>query len=203
MLLELEPPFVVIKPDVSEAEYYALEGEDSAWEFLDGRLVMSPASDRHEDLFRFLLNVVSSVLEEKGLGVARGSRYPMRLDPRWSPEPDVLAVRTERQHLMTPKYLDGPADLVIEITSEWDRQFEEREKLPRYLDAQIPEIWLVRPSERRVDTWSRRDGEYQASSIATGRLESTAFPGLWLEAGWLWQVPLPKTLGCLRQVLGS
>ena len=49
---DLEPPFCIIKPGMSEEEFYRLAGEDSDWEYLDGRIVMhSPASDRHEDLF--------------------------------------------------------------------------------------------------------------------------------------------------------
>ncbi len=58
MLADLEPPYVVIKPGVREEEFYALAGEDTDWEYLDGRLVMSPASMRHEELFRFLLNLL-------------------------------------------------------------------------------------------------------------------------------------------------
>jgi len=28
-------------------------------------------------------------------------------------------------------------------------------------------------------------------------------PGFWIEVAWLWQEPLPSTLACLRQILGS
>jgi len=38
------------------------------------------------------MTILSTWLDERGLGVVRGSRYPMRLDPRWSPEPDLLVV---------------------------------------------------------------------------------------------------------------
>jgi hypothetical protein len=49
MQLDLEPPFLVIKPGVSQDEFYRLD-EDSDWEYLGGRLVRSPASDRHDYL---------------------------------------------------------------------------------------------------------------------------------------------------------
>src|SRR5262245_53075232 len=126
-----KPSRLLSQPEIPEDEYYAL-GEDSDWEYLDGRLVMSPASDLHEDLFRFLLTLLSSFLDERGGGSVRGSRYPMRLDERWSPEPDVMVVLEQRRHRMTPRYLDGPADFVIEIASESDPTLEQREKLPRY-----------------------------------------------------------------------
>ncbi len=108
MLVDLEPPFLVIKPGVSEDEFYRLAGEDSDWEYLDGRPVMSPASDRHGDLFRFLMTLLSAFLDERGGAVVRGSRYPMRLDERWSPEPDLLVVRDEARSRMTPSAWRGP-----------------------------------------------------------------------------------------------
>lgn len=203
MLADLEPPYVVIKPGVREEEFYALAGEDSDWEYLDGRLVMSPASDRHENLFRFLLTLLSAFLDERGGGVVRGSRYPMRLDERWSPEPDLLVVRDERRHLLTEQRLEGPADWVIEIASEGDPAFEVREKLPRYREAGIPELWLVDPFAERVLVERKSGDGYERSEVASGRLDSATVPGFWIEVGWLWQDDLPSSLACLREVLGG
>src|SRR5881628_1398005 len=117
----LEPPYLIVKPGVDEEEFYRLAGEDSDWEYLDGRIIMhSPASDRHENIFRFLLTLLSIFLDETRTAAVRGSRYPMRLDASWSPEPDILVVRESRRHLMTAQRLEGPADMVVEIASESD-----------------------------------------------------------------------------------
>lgn len=202
MIADLEPPFVLIKPAVSEEEFYALEGEDSDWEFLDGRLVMSPASNRHENLFRFLLMILSGFLDERGGGAVRGSRYPMRLDERWSPEPDLMVVREENLGRMGEQRLEGPADLVIEIVSAGDLRFEEREKLPRYRQARIPEIWLIDPYAESVGVETLGTRGYQVASQREGRLASTVVPGFWIEVGWLWREPLPSSLACLREILG-
>lgn len=202
MIADLEPPFVLIKPAVSEEEFYALEGEDSDWEFLDGRLVMSPASNRHENLFRFLLMILSGFLDERGGGAVRGSRYPMRLDERWSPEPDLMVVREENLGRMGEQRLEGPADLVIEIVSAGDLRFEEREKLPRYRQARIPEIWLIDPYAESVGVETLGTRGYQLTSQREGRLASTVVPGFWIEVGWLWREPLPSSFACLREILG-
>ena len=202
MQVELEPPFVIVRPGVSEDEFYRLAGEDSEWEYLDGRLVMSPASDRHEDLFCFLLTLLRAYLDERGGGVVRGSRYPMRLDERWSPEPDLLVVLDDRRHLMKPQRLEGPADLVIEIASESDPKLDLREKLPRYQEAGVPEMWFIEPFEERVEVHLQSASGYESRTLASGRLDSAVLPGFWLDAGWLWLEELPSTLGCLRQILG-
>jgi Uma2 family endonuclease len=202
MRIDVEAPFVLTKPLRDEQEFYDLADEDTPWELLDGRLVMSPASDRHEDLFRFLMTILSAWLDERGLGVVRGSRYPMRLDPRWSPEPDLLVVTRAHEQRITPQRLEGPADLVIEIASDGDPALDERDKLPRYRAASIPEIWLVSPqtSSVRVDRLDA-GGQYVTDRRSHGRIDSSVLPGFWVEVGWLWEESLPSTWSCLRELL--
>jgi Uma2 family endonuclease len=202
--IEVEPPFTLVKPVDDEGEYYDRLDEDAPWELLDGRLVMSPASQRHEELFRFLLTIIGGHLDERGGGVALGSRFPMRLDARWSPEPDVLVVLDAHRDRLTEQRLEGPADLVVEIASEGDPRLDEREKLPRYREAALPEIWLVRPDRRVVRVDRRRaDGGYDTIELAEGRLASTVVEGLWIDVAWLWQEPLPSAIACLRRILGD
>jgi len=192
-----------VKPGLSEEDFYNLADEDSDWEYLDGRIVMhSPASDRHEDLFRFLLTLLSAYIGERGGAVVRGSRYPMRLDADWSPEPGILVVRGARRHLMTPRRLEGPADMVIEIASESDPKLDYREKLPRYRQAQIEEIWIVNPFANEVLAEVKIGTTYMARTMSTGRLGSSVVSDFWIDVAWLWQPELPAPLQCLRAMLG-
>ena len=204
LLRDLEPPYMVIKPGHTEDEYYRLAGEDDDWEYIDGRIVMhSPASNRHEDIQGFLLTLLRVYLDTRGGGLVRGSRYPMRLDPRWSPEPDLLVVREGRQHLCLKGRLDGPADMVVEIVSEADSSLVYREKLPRYREAGIPEIWIVDPEreEMLVDRLGP-GGERESRTSSEGRGESSVVPGFRIDAAWLFRSPLPPTGACLEEILG-
>jgi Uma2 family endonuclease len=202
MQISLEPPYLIVKPGLSEEEFYRLADEDSDWEYLDGRIVMhSPASNRHENIFRFLLTLLSVYLDEKDGAVVRGSRYPMRLDASWSPEPDILVVRESRQHLMTPRRLEGPADMVIEIASESDPRLDYREKLPRYRQAGIEEIWIINPFENELLAEVKTTAGYATQVLSSGRLESKVLPGFWIEVSWLWREELPSTLRCLREII--
>lgn len=202
MRLEVDPPFLIVKPGVTEEDFYRDAGEDSDWEYLDGRIVMhSPASNRHEDLFRFLLTLLSAWLDEKGGAVVRGSRFPMRLDERWSPEPDLLVVKDHRRHLIKPHRLEGPADLVIEIASESDPRLDYREKLPRYREAGIEEIWIVDPFAAEVFAEFRIPAGPGSRTIRHGRLDSRVLDGFWIDVDWLWPERLPSTMACLRRIL--
>jgi len=202
--MTIEPPFLLVKPNVTEEEFYRDATEDSDWEYLDGRLIMhSPASRWHEDCLGFLLFLLRGYLDQRGGAVVLGSRYPMRLDERWSPEPDLLVVTDERQHLLGKSRMNGPADFVIEIASESDPRLDAREKLPRYREAGIDEIWLVSPFDRTVLAEVREPGGYASRRLTTGRLTSRVVPGFWIDAGWLWQEPMPSSLACLRDVLAG
>ncbi len=37
MQVEVEPPFLIVKPGLTEEDFYRLAGEDTDWEYLDGR----------------------------------------------------------------------------------------------------------------------------------------------------------------------
>ena len=201
--MTLEPPFLVIKSGLSEDDFYRLAGEDSDWEYIDGRIVMhSPASDRHEDLFRFLLTLFSYYLGRHEVGVVRGSRFPMRLDEKWSPEPDLLVVRQEHRGLIGRQRVEGPADLVVEIVSEADPHLIYREKLPRYQEARIPEIWIVDPFRREVLADREVGSKRTSTTLNSGRLASSVVPGFWIEVEWLWRPELPPPHACLEEILG-
>jgi Uma2 family endonuclease len=202
MQINLEPPYLIVKPGISEEEFYRVADEDSDWEYLDGRILMhSPASDQHENLFHFLLTLLSAYLDEKRGVVVRGSRYPMRLDANWSPEPDILVVREHRRQLMKPRRLEGPADMVIEIVSESDPGLDYREKLPRYRQAGIEEIWIINPFENEILAEVNTLTGYATQVLSSGRLESKVLSGFWIEVSWLWQEELPSTLACLREIM--
>ena len=116
---------------------------------------------------------------------------------------DLLVVRNERRHLLGRTRLEGPADFVIEIASHSDPGLDIREKLPRYREAGVDEIWLVNPFEQVVRVEVREPGGYAAQRLSAGRLTSRVVPGFGIEVGWLWQERLPSTLVCLREILAA
>ncbi|HEY6323299.1 MAG TPA: Uma2 family endonuclease [Thermoanaerobaculia bacterium] len=200
---------------VSEEDFYSEEYEGSPYEYLGGELVVcEPVSTLHDDIGGFLYAVMRNVFEERGDGLVKGSRLPMRLDPKWSPEPDVMVVRTGSVHRIGTQRIEGPADLVIEVASPGDVRRALRRKLPRYREARIPEIWIVDPDARSVRVETLQETEtaktselpetlaYHSRVVTAGRLDSAVFPGFWIDVSWLWRQPLPHTLACVRRILG-
>jgi Uma2 family endonuclease len=80
-------------------EFLAQADEDTRAEWVDGEVItMSPASDRHQDLVRFLTSLLSFVVEAHDLGVIRPAPFQMKTGPELpGREPDLLFIA--RDHL--------------------------------------------------------------------------------------------------------
>ena len=200
MLLDIDVPYLLIRPCDGEEAFYTM-GEDAPWELLDGRLVMAAASLPHEEVQAFLLSILRGYAEERELGLVVGSRYPMRLDERWSPEPDVMFVRAENRRHLRPRRLEGPADFVIEIGSAADPRFDLREKRPRYQEARVPEMWWVDLHNREVIADVLHRDTYHTKHVSIGRLSSFTVSGFWIDVGWLWRDRMPHAYGVLGTLL--
>ena len=101
---------------------------------------------------------------------------------------------------MRNTYLDGPADLAVEIISPESRARDQGDKFYEYEQGGVPEYWLIDPVREQAEFYQRSaNGFYlPVAPDAQGRYHSAALPGLWLEVGWLWQTPLPPLLNVLK-----
>jgi len=99
-------------------------------------------------------------------------------------------------------YLDGPADLVVEIVSPDSRLRDRGEKLAEYEAGGVREYWVLDPIDRRGDFYVRAaDGRYERKRPNDqGIYRSHVIDGFWLRERWLWKDPLPKVLSILREL---
>ncbi len=67
----------------------------------------------------------------------------------------------------------------------------------------MKEIWFIDPDEQVVIVDRRRGKSYTEKTVTTGKLASAVAPGFWVDVSWLWQEPLPNTMQCLREILGT
>lgn len=188
---------------ISYEEFLRWCDEDTWAEWVDGEVVcLSPASDRHQDLVRFLTMVIGFYVEKHDLGVIRPAPFQMKLGPELpGREPDLLFVAKEHLGRLKPTHLDGPADLVIEIVSSESRLRDRGEKFAEYEAAGVREYWLIDPDEKRADFYVLGgDGRYDRKHPEGRRYRSEALAGLELNIEWFWQEPLPPAVEVLREL---
>jgi Uma2 family endonuclease len=127
----------------------------------------------------------------------------MRLETRPSGrEPDLVFIATEHLDRLKDTYLDGPADLAVEVVSPDSDVRDRSEKFREYEGAGIPEYWLLDPIRREALFYRLGDdGRYHLVPIGEdGLFRSVVLPGFTLRIAWLWQRPLPAVTDVMRQV---
>lgn len=185
-----------IKTKLSYEEFLRLYDEDAYAEWVDGEVILlSPASNRHQDLVRFLTVLLSVYVEKHDLGVVRPAPFQMKIGLSGR-EPDLLFVAKEHLERLQENYLDGPADLVIEIISPESRLRDRGEKLAEYELAGVREYWLLDPDEKRADFYILGDDQRydRRRPQPDGRYRSEVLAGFELDTNWLWRSPLPPVL---------
>jgi len=179
---------------ISFEDFLEWVDEDTRAEWVDGRIIMtSPAGDNHQMIRDFLVKVVGVYVDTHRLGWLCGG-FLMKTEVRPSGrEPDIVFVAEERRSSVTPTYLDGPADLVVEIISPDSIERDRGEKFVEYEAAGIPEYWLLDPlRQEALFYWRGEDNLYHAAPIdPEGIYRSRTLPGFRLDVDWLWQRPLP------------
>jgi Uma2 family endonuclease len=189
---------------VTFEEFLAWCDEDTHAEWVDGEIIMrSPASDQHQDLSDFLITAMRLFNEAHQLGWIRSAPFLMRTDVKPSGrEPDMLFVIKERMHLVQPAFLDGPADLIVEIVSPESIGRDRGEKFVEYEAAGVGEYWLIDPLRKQAEFYQLDDqGLYRAAPPdASGIYHSNVLKGFWLRVAWLWQSPLPPVLSVLKEL---
>jgi Uma2 family endonuclease len=151
---------------------------------------------------KFLLVVLDYWISSRNLGTVIPPPFQMKLPPPISVgrEPDLIFVSHEHLDRLRPTYLDGPADLVIEITSPESIGRDRGQKFIEYEQARIPEYWLIDPARQRAEFYQLgTDGFYRAAVVdANGAYTSPILGGLRLPVEWLWGDPLPGRSEALR-----
>ncbi len=185
-------------------EFLAWADEGTWAEWVDGEVIMlSPASYQHQDLRDFLAFVLRGYVETHNLGLVCTAPFQMKLEAvRSGREPDLLFVSRERLNILRATYLDGPADLAVEIISPESIARDRGEKFVEYEKAGVGEYWLLDPERRRAEFYQLGvDNNYQiALPDAEGIYHSKVVADFWLRVEWLWERPLPPVLDVLREL---
>jgi len=117
-------------PKMTYEEFLAWADEDTCAEWVDGEVIMlTPAPRKHQDVAVFLIALLRHFVETHSLGAILSAPFQMKTGPDLpGREPDILFVAREHLDRLKDTYLDGPADLVVEIVSSDSRARDRGEK---------------------------------------------------------------------------
>ncbi len=125
-------------------------------ELLDGEIrKMSPIGPRHAGFVTRLERLLHKLLEDQ---VTIMVQNPIRLSNNSMPQPDLMLLHFREDDY--EKALPVPADvyLLIEV-SESSGDYDREDKLPRYAEAGIPEVWIVDTVTRTIEQYRTPSGK--------------------------------------------
>jgi Uma2 family endonuclease len=193
----MDPPTTKQQQKVSYEEYLDRASESRIMEWVNGEVITyMPASDRHQDISRFLATILDTFISFFELGILRYAPFEVKL---WldgpSREPDILFISQEQAgQLHTQRFAGGPA-LVIEIISPSSVTADRVDKFGEYEAAGVQEYWLIdaRPHQEQADFYRLHDDKFEAVPLTEeGIFHSTVLPHFWLNPAWLTAETLPN-----------
>jgi len=184
-------------------EFLQWADEGTMAEWVDGEvIVMTPASMRHQDLAVFVVALLRLFVEQRQAGKVLCAPFQMKTgEDLAGREPDAVFVSREHLDRLGDTYLNGPADLAVEIISQESRSRDRRDKFREYEQGGVREYWLIDPIREQAEFYCLdENGTYRLAAIdEEGIFRSVVLAGLWLKVHWLWQDPLPPLMSMLRE----
>lgn len=149
------------------ADWEALPDDDNRYEIIEGVLYMSTSPSLHHQwiLQQFYGRVGLPALNQK-LG------YPYLapvgvLMPGCDPvQPDFVFVRASRKSILVDRRIRGVPDLIVEVLSPGNRDYDEDVKLTAYANAGVPEYCVIDPAKKQLRLYTlNQPGEYALAKI--------------------------------------
>ena len=168
-------------------------------EWVDGEVILlSPVSEPHADIAGFLSALMRLFVEARGLGRILTAPFQMHLHQgiERGREPDLMFIAKASQDRITHTYLDGPADLAVEIVSPDSIMRDRSEKYAEYEMEGVREYWIIDPDTKHVDFFVlTQEGRYErVQEDAAGIYHSSILTDFWINVNWLWQCPMPSII---------
>jgi Uma2 family endonuclease len=199
--MSMTAPAVGSPRGISFEDFLATIDEDTLLEWVDGEvLAVNPPAKDHIQVTNFLVRALGEYVDQKGIGgVVLHTPLQMKLASS-SRQPDLVYLREENLDRWKEHFVEGPADLAIEVISPESRARDRAEKFREYQRGGVREYWLIDPRQRTAEGYRlSQDGAYERISAGDPpRLRSEVIPGLWIDPAWLW-APRPSVRAALAE----
>jgi Uma2 family endonuclease len=166
------------------ADYALFPDDGLRHEIIGGDHYVTPSpATRHQRISRNLLHLIQCYLDIHPIGEVFSAPFDVLLSEWDVVVPDLIYLSRERAHFLTPKNLQGPPDLVVEILSRSTRSRDRELKRVLYERVGTQEYWLVDPEREAVDAYRRGAGGFQnpIRYARTDTLSTPLLPGLDLQ----------------------
>jgi Uma2 family endonuclease len=194
-MIETQRP-LILATNVTLEEYMERYAEQGC-EWVEGTVYkLAPIELRHEEIRDYLRSLIQAYFALKPIGRVLGEPFVMRLPafPKRRREPDLMVILKANGHAeLKDTYLDGPANICIEIVSPGSVVTDHGEKLEEYELGGVAEYWIIDPThnECRFHRLNEQQKYEAVSEDQNGIYTTPQLPQLELHVPTLWREVLP------------
>ena len=157
-------------------EVYKSLPEGTRIQLIEDNLVMSPAPlDRHQRVLVELCMLIRTFVKEHELGEVRIAPYDVYLDAKNAFQPDLVFIAKENVHLIQEDGLHVTPDLVLEVLSPSNLNYDMTSKKDVYERNGVKEYWMVDPKTNNTIGYSLVEGRFQSLPSVAGIISSPLF----------------------------
>lgn len=183
----------IVAVGVSEEDYMEHYAE-THHEWVRGVVIkMSPVRLVHDQVVTYLRSLLLAYLSAtKTEGRVLSDPFVMRLENA-NRQPDLQVILGDNQDNLRDTYMDGAADICVEVVSPGSVRVDYGEKLEEYEQGGVREYWIIDPQRRRcLFHRSSEDNLYTDAPVdESGNYTTPLLPQLKLHVPTLWQNELP------------
>lgn len=203
---KLPPTAPVVEEQVENGkisiENYLEHYAEHHYEYIQGQIVsLLPMRDTHYFMMSFLANLLNTYLAIKPIGTTRKAAFLMRMEKDLWREPNIQVILGDNQQNLKSTYMDGAADICIEVVSPESDARDHGDKFTEYEKYGVKEYWIIDPIRKQA-TFHRLSEKnlYQPQQIIEDYYQTPLLPELRLHVPTLWQSPLPDIIQTVKPV---
>lgn len=198
VMSNLKLPQQVISTQRISFEDFLTQYDGQRVEWHAGKVVQQVTNNpQHNAILLFLSYLFKTYLDLTKQGQLILAGVPMYIsDEQPAREPDLMILLPDSAERLTKQYLDGPADIAIEIISPGTGYIDRGAKFVEYEQAGVKEYWLIDPLREELLVYRLdADGIFRpAPRDASNKAASTVLAGFALDPTLLWQEVLPEAM---------
>jgi Uma2 family endonuclease len=161
------------------ADYAALPADGRRYELHEGELSVTPApGSRHQQVIRDLSFLLHQHVRTRSLGEVLFAPIDCVLSDITVVQPDIVYIEASRRSAISPRGIEGPPTLAVEVLSPSTLQVDRVVKLQLYARHRVPYYWIVDPEARVIEAYALTGGSYELHARMQGDTPATLSPFL-------------------------
>lgn len=163
-----------IKPPRTAFEVFQMLPEGTLAEVIENQLFMTPApSPDHQETSGDLFIEISLFVKKKKLGKVYIAPIDLYLDEYSNVvQPDLLFISKNNSLVIDKRGLRGVPDLIIEILSPGNKNYDSLKKKNLYEKFGVKEYWMVDPETKLATGFLLEGNRYINQKESIGKLRS-------------------------------